>query len=129
MKKGFTLIELLAVIVILAVVLLISTPIVLNIIENAKKNIFESSIKNIEKAAKIYYHEKKLNDVFTKTIFICDGEKCTSEGENLKVNGRIPESAIIEIESNGEVVIKGALIERYGCEKVDNGYNCANMTK
>ena len=35
-KKGFTLIELLAVIVILAIIALIATPIVLNIIERAR---------------------------------------------------------------------------------------------
>ena len=35
-KKGFTLIELLAVIVILAVIALIATPIILNIIEKIK---------------------------------------------------------------------------------------------
>ena len=33
-KKGFTLIELLAVIVILAVIALIATPMILNVIEN-----------------------------------------------------------------------------------------------
>ena len=38
MKKGFTLIELLAVIVILAIISLIATPIVLNIIENAEES-------------------------------------------------------------------------------------------
>ena len=37
-KKGFTLIELLAVIVILAIIALIATPIVINIIEDSKKN-------------------------------------------------------------------------------------------
>ena len=36
MKKGFTLIELLAVIVILAIIALIATPVVLNIIEDTK---------------------------------------------------------------------------------------------
>ena len=36
-KKGFTLIELLAVIVILAIIALIATPIVLNIINDAKE--------------------------------------------------------------------------------------------
>ena len=36
-KKGFTLVELLAVIVILAVIALIATPIVLNLIKTAKK--------------------------------------------------------------------------------------------
>ena len=36
-KKGFTLIELLAVIVVLAIIALIATPIVMNTIKNAKK--------------------------------------------------------------------------------------------
>ena len=36
-RKGFTLLELLAVIVILAIIALIATPIVLNVIENARK--------------------------------------------------------------------------------------------
>ena len=42
-KKGFTLIELLAVIVILAVIALIAVPIILNVIEKAKKGAAESS--------------------------------------------------------------------------------------
>ena len=36
MKKGFTLIELLAVIIILAIVALIATPIILNVINDAR---------------------------------------------------------------------------------------------
>lgn len=42
-KKGFTLIELLAVIVILAIIALISTPIVLGLINDAKKSAAKSS--------------------------------------------------------------------------------------
>ena len=37
-SKGFTLIELLAVIVILAIIALITTPVILNVIEDARKN-------------------------------------------------------------------------------------------
>lgn len=37
-KKGFTLVELLAVIVILAIIALIATPIILNVIDSARKN-------------------------------------------------------------------------------------------
>ena len=44
-NKGFTLIELLAVIVVLAIIALIATPIVLNIIESTKKGAVEQSIK------------------------------------------------------------------------------------
>ena len=43
MKKGFTLIELLAVIVILAIIALISTPMILGVVESAKKSSKESS--------------------------------------------------------------------------------------
>ena len=47
MKKGFTLIELLAVIIILAIVALIATPIILNVIEDARKSAAESEANMI----------------------------------------------------------------------------------
>ena len=47
MKKGFTLIELLAVIIILAIVALVATPIVLNVIETAEQSAAESEGKMI----------------------------------------------------------------------------------
>ncbi|MBR6690628.1 MAG: prepilin-type N-terminal cleavage/methylation domain-containing protein, partial [Bacilli bacterium] len=43
-NKGFTLIELLAVIVILAIIALIGTPIVLNIIEEAREESNERTV-------------------------------------------------------------------------------------
>ena len=46
-NKGFTLIELLAVIVILAIIALIATPIILNIIEDARVGAYENSAKLI----------------------------------------------------------------------------------
>ena len=42
-KKGFTLIELLAVIVILAIIMLIATPIILNVVEDARQGAARSS--------------------------------------------------------------------------------------
>ena len=45
MKKGFTLIELLAVIVILAIIALIATPIILGIINDARKESNERSVE------------------------------------------------------------------------------------
>ena len=49
-KKGFTLIELLAVIVVLAIIALIATPIVMNTIKNAKKGAADNYIKQVETA-------------------------------------------------------------------------------
>jgi len=54
MKKGFTLIELLAVIVILAVIALISIPLILGIIENSKKSAFKDSVLLSFSAAELY---------------------------------------------------------------------------
>ena len=42
MKKGFTLIELLAVIIILAIIALIATPMVLNVVDSVKKSAAQS---------------------------------------------------------------------------------------
>ncbi len=52
-KKGFTLIELLAVIVILAVIALIATPLIMNVINDAKKNAFKDSAYGIIKAVEL----------------------------------------------------------------------------
>lgn len=43
-KKGFTLVELLTVIAILAIILLIAAPTILNVLEKAKKNTFKSQV-------------------------------------------------------------------------------------
>ncbi|MDD3392229.1 MAG: type II secretion system protein [Bacilli bacterium] len=53
-KKGFTLIELLAVIIILTVVAIISVPIILKIINDAKKASLETEYTYIENAAELY---------------------------------------------------------------------------
>lgn len=54
-SKGFTLIELLAVTVIIAVVSLITVPLVMDMIEKTKKGAFESSAYGIIKSAEQVY--------------------------------------------------------------------------
>ena len=53
-NKGFTLVELLAVIVILAIILLVAVPNVLNVIERSKEDSYLSSTLMIENAAELY---------------------------------------------------------------------------
>ena len=69
MKKGFTLIELLAVIVILAIIALIATPIILGIINDAKKESQERSIELYASAAKNAIAKHQLNNTTSPTSF------------------------------------------------------------
>ena len=70
-KKGFTLVELLAVIVILAIIALIATPMILNVIENAKKGASQSSalgyIDALEKG--ILEQELKGNNIVKTGVY------------------------------------------------------------
>ena len=54
MKKGFTLVELLAVIVVIAVISLISVPLVLGNIESSKQASFKASANEVIDAARAY---------------------------------------------------------------------------
>ena len=60
-KKGFTLIELLAVIVVLAIIALIATPMVLNTIEKARKGAAEASANTYLKAIETYIVRAELD--------------------------------------------------------------------
>ena len=60
-KKGFTLIELLAVIVVLSIIALITTPIIFNVIENAKIKSIEKSCYGVIDAVRTKYAEGLLN--------------------------------------------------------------------
>ena len=61
-KKGFTLIELLAVIVILAIIALIATPIVMNVIANAQDGANKRSVESYMKSVETAYYEYMLNN-------------------------------------------------------------------
>jgi len=60
-NKGFTLIELLAVIVILAIIALIATPIILNIIEDARGAAKIESAKLVLSSTKLAYSTASIN--------------------------------------------------------------------
>ncbi|MBE6149184.1 MAG: prepilin-type N-terminal cleavage/methylation domain-containing protein [Firmicutes bacterium] len=61
-KKGFTLIELLAVIIILAVIALIATPVVLNVIESATNESRKNSVRGYADSVKLSYAEQILEN-------------------------------------------------------------------
>ena len=105
-KKGFTLIELLAVIVILAIIALITVPIVMNIISNSKKGSAEDSVYGVMDAAKLYWASNSIN-YDSDIVFTCNNEgKCTPEGssEVLEISGTKPTGGTIVV-TNGEVYV------------------------
>ena len=61
-KNGFTLIELLAIIVILAIIAVITVPIILDVIENAKKETVRSSAYGYKDAVEKYYSTQLINN-------------------------------------------------------------------
>ena len=71
-KKGFTLIELLAVIVILAIIALIATPIVLGVIDKAKRGAFEDSVKVSSRQVELYLFKNGLSKLPADGVSVMD---------------------------------------------------------
>ena len=107
-KKGFTLIELLAVIVVLAIIALIATPIVMNTIKNAKKGAAERTADNYIKQVETAVAEAKLeNKSVPNGTYDIDGNgNLTGAGlpdGKLEINmsGNKPTSGTVTIKNGG----------------------------
>ena len=92
-KKGFTLIELLAVIVILAIIALIATPIILNIISDSKEESNKRSVELYGKAVEnaVAKYQLNNNESISGTFTTTDGKTLTKGEKELKVeyNGNV----------------------------------------
>ena len=106
-KKGFTLIELLAVIVILAVIALIATPIILHIIENARFGAAKSSaigyVEASEKGVIIHLMENRKNKITGDCTVKGNVLTCGETPLTLDVKGSLPSSGTITFDKNGNV--------------------------
>ena len=108
-KKGFTLIELLAVIVVLAIIALIATPIVMNTIKSAKKGAAERSADSYIGAVETAVATAKLEgkDIPDGTYKIDSDGNLTGEGLpdgklTIDMKGNKPKDGTITIK-NGQV--------------------------
>ncbi len=129
-NKGFTLIELLAVIVILAIIALIATPIVLSLISKARQGAAEDSGYGLRKAAQLYYTESLLKATsFSEITFKCDGTSCKEnplpadpdKAIVLEIDGTVPENGTIKIKSTGEIETANIKIGGFDCTIPNTG--------
>ena len=117
-KNGFTLLELLAVILVIALIALIVVPIILNVIEQSKKNAALRSAENYIKAVEDNY---TYNELKNQTKIIGDNINVSNITVNMK--GSLPTSGILNIATNG-VVIKASnlCINNYNINYSNNKY-------
>ncbi len=107
-RKGFTLVELLAVIVILSVIALITTPMILNIIEETRKKASIESVNGILDAAEKYEITSMLEGEETRRFEF--------PNEKLQYKGTKPESGTLIIDEEGNTSIT-VLINGYCVRK------------
>ena len=128
-KKGFTLIELLAVIVILAIIALITVPVVIKIINNAKKGAAEDSAYGVVESAKLFWASNQGNfeNNNAEVTFTCsksgDVKSCTTTSftdGTLDISGTKPEAGSVTI-NNGEVTVTNLQFGEYYCNTTTDG--------
>ena len=109
MRRGFTLIELLSVIVILAIIALIATPIILGIINSTKEQTKEISAENYLSAVEQAIIRRNMKEEFKPTI-------CTVISRGLDCEGY---DEPVKVEVDGEVPTNGVIY--FSNDKVSNG--------
>ena len=144
-KKGFTLIELLAVIVILAIIALIATPIILNMIKNARKSAAKSSTLGFVDSVE-YYADFRQAQAADSSIGLDDYEydapagTCTKAANatvwangtgvtatdacknfmgavESKSKGKAPDSGSVTIDANGRVTDASLVFGQFTCDE------------
>ena len=83
-RNGFTLIELMAVIIILAVIALIVTPLIIGGIKESKEKLYDTQLENIKSAAKSYMIDLDLENDSTLTLTLDELQKAGYVKEDIK---------------------------------------------
>ena len=138
-NKGFTLIELLAVIVILAIIALITVPVVIKIIDNAKKGAAEDSTYGVIESAKLFWtlNQDDLSVANRTVTFTCSAAgvcqgtvnvasgggdsniTTTTQTVTLDIDGTKPKAGTVTVDfsSSYGVTVEGLKFGDYTCSK------------
>ena len=108
-KKGFTLIELLAVIVILAIIALIATPMIMGVIDDARKGAAEASangyIEAVENSTIYTMLESGEDKGLASGVYVVKSEtEGTKLPDTVKVKGEKPTEGWVAVGNDGVVV-------------------------
>ena len=126
-KKGFTLIELLAVIVILAVIALVTIPLIIGIVEDARKGAFKNTAYGILEAGKFTYTNDivKTGEIDSTAFTYADGVETSSPaGKSLAYKGTKPKSGTVVINTEGKIAV--AIYDGTFC--AEKGYDETEVT-
>lgn len=120
-KKGFTLVELLAVITILAVIALITTPINFGVVENSRMNSFTRSVEEMCNVIDMDYNEYGRGGTVTykysNNKLVCVG--CDA-GKDLELDftGEIDDASGTFYDNDGDITLT---VENNVYKATDNG--------
>lgn len=127
-KKGFTLIELIAIILVLGIIFLISTPIISKLVAQAKEESIKISVLEYIDAVEKMISTKLLNGENIPSCYT------VSNLESLiSIKGTKPSKGIVIINSNGEVESASLCIRNYKVDykdekvTIDKGVSCSEM--
>ena len=113
-NKGFTLIELLAVIVILAILMLVASTNVFNILDNARRGSFRTEFLTLLESAETTASMDLMNGTLSQT----NNTKCyvidqSPLKENFSNNGGYTGSVLVTLETDGSLTTKGWMRSNY----------------
>ena len=142
-SKGFTLIELLAVIVILAIIALITTPVILNVIEDARKNSAVDKAWGTIDAVRVAYANAQVgvdavgipytvnfpkgnnkgsgNDYGSDTATGGGWGKGYINDQPVQASGEMPQSGFVTIRSDGTIIAYKLQFGKYYCSTMKSG--------
>ena len=134
-KNGFTLIELLAVIVILAIIALIATPIILNLINKARQGAAQDAAYGVRKEAQLVYSTSLIehpntfdkievgfnNGNITTSYYETSSSSAIVDEVKFELDGTKPTSGTITIHGNGRIEYSDIVINGYSCVIPESG--------
>ncbi len=145
--KGFTLVELLAIIVILAIIALITTPIILNVIENSRLNAAKDKAWGTIDAVRIAYataqtSEQEVGLPYTIKYPKTSASDSTTDSSTgggkgngyinsteVKASGENPTEGTVTISNNGTITASSLKFGNYYCSTIDGKGGKVDATK